>query len=66
MRAQLDLIAERRKTQPDHEPPTPAQLEDAKRGLDEVLERMRAERQALRDFTEKVAQERAEQEREAA
>jgi hypothetical protein len=40
--------------------PTEAEKADARRGLDEVLERYRAERQALRDFTAKIERERAE------
>jgi hypothetical protein len=37
--------------QPDYKPPMPDQLERGRRAFDAALERIRAERQALRDFT---------------
>jgi hypothetical protein len=55
--AQLDLMAQR--NPPDHVPPTATQVEDARRGLAAVVERIRAERQAVRDCTARVEAERA-------
>jgi hypothetical protein len=48
---EMDLIAERVRTQADYKPPTPEQLEDGRRAFEACIERIRAERQALRDFT---------------
>jgi hypothetical protein len=47
-------------SQPDWKEPTESQKAEAVRGFDEALERMRAQRQGLRDFTAKVERERAE------
>jgi hypothetical protein len=51
LHAELETMAERLRAQPDWTEPTEAQKAEAMRGLDEAVERMRAERQALRDFT---------------
>jgi hypothetical protein len=51
VQAQLEEMAKRMRGSPDYVPLTPTQVEDAKRALDEAIERIRAERQAIRDFT---------------
>jgi hypothetical protein len=56
---QMDMLAERRRAQPDYVPPTEAQKAEATARFEEMVERMRAERQALRDFTAKIERERA-------
>jgi hypothetical protein len=56
---QMDLTAERMRAQPDYVPPTEAQKAEAMARFEETIERMRAERQAVRDFTLKVECERA-------
>jgi hypothetical protein len=48
---QLARIRERMDADPEWKPPTPDQLEDGRRAFDSALERIRAERQAIRDFT---------------
>jgi len=63
--AQLDRTRERLQAQPGYVPPTPAQIEGAKRGLDEALARMREEWDAVRAFTAKVERERTRRTREA-
>jgi hypothetical protein len=57
--AQFDSMAERRRAQPDHVSPTPAQIAEAKSDLDNVLAHMDAERAAVRAFTAKIERERA-------
>jgi hypothetical protein len=46
-----ELTAERLRSQPGWTEPTEAQKVEAVRAFDEMIERMRAERQAIRDFT---------------
>jgi hypothetical protein len=57
---QLELTAERLRAQPGYAPPTEKQLEGAKRGLIEALERHREEWAKVEAFTAQVARERAE------
>jgi hypothetical protein len=52
--AEMETIAERLRSQPGYQPPTEAQAAETRRELDEVVERMRAEREALRAFTAHV------------
>jgi hypothetical protein len=59
MMQQLDQMAGRRRAEPGYAPPTEAQKAEATARFEEMVERMRAERQALRDFTLKVERERA-------
>jgi hypothetical protein len=48
---QIATIRERLQAEPGYKPPTPEQLEDGRRTFDEAIARIRAERQAIRDFT---------------
>jgi hypothetical protein len=57
---EMERMAERLRSQPDWKEPTESQKAEAVRGFDEALERMRAQRQGLRDFTAKVERQRAE------
>jgi hypothetical protein len=57
---QLDLIEERRRQRGDCREPTPEQLEDGRRAFEDALERIRAERQAIRNFSDAYERERAE------
>jgi hypothetical protein len=57
---ELDCIRERLQAEPGYKPPTPEQLEDGRRAFDEAVESMRAERQAIRDFSDAYERERAE------
>jgi hypothetical protein len=57
---QLQRIRERMQAQEGWKEPTEGEKAEAKCGLDEALERMRAERQAVRAFTAQVERERAE------
>jgi len=57
---QLDLIEERRRQRGDCREATPEQLEDGRRAFEEAIERIRAERQAIRDFSDAYERERAE------
>jgi hypothetical protein len=57
--ARLEQTAERLRSQPDWPEPTPAQRAEATARLEEMIQRMRAERAAVRDFTAKVERERA-------
>jgi hypothetical protein len=54
---QLDMTREHMQVQPGYVPPTEAQKAESKVRFDEMLQRMRAERQALKDFTAKVERE---------
>jgi hypothetical protein len=49
---QLALMAERRREQGDYREPTEEQKADVRRQLEEMIERHRAERQAVRDFSD--------------
>ena len=49
--AEMDRIGERLRSQPGWKPPTPEQQERGRRAFEDAIERIRAERQALRDFT---------------
>jgi hypothetical protein len=51
---QLQRIRERMEADPDWKEPTPEQLEDGRRAFEDAIERIRAERQAIRDFTAHV------------
>jgi hypothetical protein len=59
LRERLETMAERLRSQPGCEPPTEAQKAKTQRGLDEALARIRAERQAVRDFSDMIERERA-------
>jgi hypothetical protein len=51
---QLQRIRERMEADPDWKEPTPDQLEDGRRAFEDAIERIRAERQAVKDFTAHV------------
>jgi hypothetical protein len=57
--AEMDQIAARLRTEKGWKEPTPEQIAETKCGLDEVLEKMQAEKQIVRDFTAQVERERA-------
>jgi hypothetical protein len=52
---QLDRIRERNRSQPGWEAPTDEQKDEGKRAFEDAIERIRAERQAIRDFSVFVA-----------
>jgi hypothetical protein len=56
---QLDRSRERLQAEPGWKPPTPEQLDDARRAFEDVTESMRAERRAIRDFSDAYERERA-------
>jgi hypothetical protein len=58
--AQLELTRERLRAQPGWQEPTEEQKADGRRALDEAIERIRAELQAVRDFSDAYERERAE------
>jgi hypothetical protein len=51
---QLHRIRERLQAEPGWKEPTEAQKADARSGIEEAFERIRSERQAIRDFTAHV------------
>jgi hypothetical protein len=51
---QLQRIRERMQAEPGWKEPTEAQKADARSGIEEAIERIRAERRAIRDFTAHV------------
>jgi hypothetical protein len=54
----LQEMAERLRADPDYKPPTEAEKAETMRRLDEHRERQRAERQAIRDFSDAYEAER--------
>jgi hypothetical protein len=58
--AEIDRTAKHMRASPDWKVPTEAQKADGRRAFEEAIERIRAERQAVRDFSDKIERERAE------
>jgi hypothetical protein len=51
---EMETMAERMQSQADYKPPTEAELDEGRRAFESCIERMRAERGAVKDFTAAV------------